>query len=123
MIFVCACWPQTRRGACLESTCVCRGAQPLPAELYILQLEPSPRHLYADGRLIYNLMGAGEEVSFTRAWLIALGISNATDFQDVFKQAVQTVLIFLLLEPFIIPRTTWCAQSHCSATGSTIARH
>lgn len=99
--------------------------------------------VFVYGRLIYNLLGTrstrladrdlstvqllvagfgfaafccagpGEEISFVRAWLIALGIDNATDFKEVVQQALKTVLIFVLLEPFIIPRETWCEpQAH-----------
>lgn len=47
-----------------------------------------------------------------RSWLIALGIDNVTEFKQVVQQALKTVLIFMLLEPFLIPKATWF-EEHC----------
>lgn len=65
--------------------------------------------IFVYGRLIYLLLGSGAEQEFTKTWLTGLAIENATQFQDVLKEAVKAALILAFLEHLFIPKGRWFA--------------
>ena len=66
--------------------------------------------IFVYGRLIYALEGAKAESSFVASWGIALGIENASGFQEVLTGAIKAAVIAALLEPLVVPPLTWFEQ-------------
>ena len=71
--------------------------------------------IFVYGRLLYNLLGSKAEASFVSSWAIALGLENASGFQDVVAEAAKAALIALLLEPYLVPSSAWMEQASCLA--------
>jgi hypothetical protein len=52
----------------------------------------------ADGALIYKLLGASAESSFTRSWGVSYGLNCAAEWKSVAVAALQGALLLALLE-------------------------
>ena len=48
--------------------------------------------------LIYRTLGDGAQQEFAQTWGIGYGLDNATEWQDVFKTALQTALVLVVLD-------------------------
>ena len=44
------------------------------------------------------------------SWAIALGVENASGFQDVLTSALEAALVAALLEPYVVPSVAWIEQ-------------
>jgi hypothetical protein len=64
--------------------------------------------VFAYGMLIYRLQSDGSETSYTKAWGIAYGLDQATEWKAVAKAAAFALLVLLVLEyVHIIPASRW----------------
>ena len=67
--------------------------------------------IFTYGLLIYNLLGSSTESSFVRSWLIALGVDNAKQWQDILRAALQSAaLMFVLDRMWIMSNAAWLEQ-------------
>ena len=67
--------------------------------------------IFTYGLLIYELLGIATEASFVKSWLIALGVENARQWQDILRAALQAaVLMFVLDRMWIMSNAAWVEQ-------------
>ena len=67
--------------------------------------------IFVYGLIIYNLLGSSTEASFVRSWLIALGVENARQWQDILRAALQSaVLMFVLDRMWVMSNAAWVEQ-------------
>jgi hypothetical protein len=56
------------------------------------------------GLLIYNTLGKAAEQQFTRSWGISYAMDNATQWQDIAKEAIRGIIILAILERLMLTR-------------------
>jgi hypothetical protein len=57
---------------------------------------------------VYTLLGEGAESSFARSFGVSFGINQATEWQDIAKEALKAVIIMAILERvFLSPHLSW----------------
>jgi hypothetical protein len=54
--------------------------------------------IFAYGSLMYKLLGAAAQASFTKTWAIGVGISQATQFRDMIITAAQGLAVITVLD-------------------------
>jgi hypothetical protein len=68
--------------------------------------------IFAYGSLMYKLLGAAAQASFTKTWAIGVGISQATQFRDMALAAAQGIAMLTILDSlYLIGNCNWL-ESH-----------
>ena len=67
------------------------------------------------GMLIYRTLGADAEQQFAQTWGIGYGMDNATEWQEVFKTALQTALVLVVLDMFRLSKNSSWFEEHGAA--------
>jgi hypothetical protein len=68
--------------------------------------------VFAYGLLIYNTLGASAEQQFTRSWGISYAMDNATEWQDIAKEALRGIIILAILERLMLTRHSSWLDEH-----------
>ena len=64
------------------------------------------------GLLIYNTLGKAAEKQFTRSWGISYAMDNATQWQDIAKEAIRGIIILAILERLMLTRHSSWLDEH-----------
>jgi hypothetical protein len=54
------------------------------------------------GLLVYNLIGKSGEDSFIRGWGVSYGLSAATEWKDIFVEALKGVVVLVVMERLLL---------------------
>ena len=68
--------------------------------------------IFAYGMLCYKLLGDGAETSFARSWGVSFGLGCASDWRDVLKEAVQNVVVLVVLERLFLTKDESWLEEH-----------
>lgn len=64
------------------------------------------------GMLIYRLLGEEEEAAFARSWGVSYGLSAATEWREVAKEALKGALLVAVLETlYLTPNVQWLEEN------------
>ena len=62
--------------------------------------------------LIYNTLGKKAQDEFTTSWGVSYGMGQATEWQDIFDEAVKALVILAILERLQLTRHSDWLESH-----------
>ena len=68
--------------------------------------------VFAYGLLIYNTLGPKAEKEFTKSWGISYAMDNATQWKDIFQEAVRGIIILAILERLMLTRHSSWLDEH-----------
>ena len=74
--------------------------------------------------IIYKQLGDGAQTSFAQAWGTGYALDNATEWQEVFKTAVQAVLVLVILDMLRVTKNgTWFEQHGAARAVLRVVMH
>lgn len=62
--------------------------------------------------LIYNTLGSDAQSQFAQTWGIGYGMDNATEWQEVFKTALKTAVVLVILDLLRLSKNASWFEEH-----------
>ena len=77
------------------------------------------------GLLIFELLGRDAQRSFTRSWGVSYGVSAATEWRDVLREAILSILVLAVLERVHLTRRVSWLEEHIDymSTAALLLEH
>ena len=77
------------------------------------------------GMLIFQLLGRDAQRSFTHSWGVSYGVGAASEWRDVLRQAVLSIMVLAILERMHLTRRVSWLEEHIDymSTSALLLEH
>ena len=81
----------------------------------LLTRRSARRFIFTYGMLIYKTLGSDAQTKCAQTWGVGYGMDNATEWQEVFKTALKTALVLVILDMLRLSKNASWFEEHGAA--------